>query len=41
MYPEITKFKYYIVDDNKVATSEISVLGRGDEKIAEMVSTEH
>ena len=30
-----------IIDDNEVATSEISVLGSGDEEIAEMVSTKH
>ena len=34
-------FQYYGVDDNEVATSEISVLGSGDEEIAEMVSTKH
>ena len=35
------KFQYYGVHDNKLATSEISVLGSGDEEIAEMVSTKH
>ena len=32
---------YQGVDDNYVATSEISVLGSGDENIAEMVSLKH
>ena len=31
----------YGVDYNEVATSEISVLGRGDEEIAKIVSTTH
>ena len=35
------KIQYYGVDDNEVATSEISVLGSGDEVIAEKVSTKH
>ena len=34
------KIQYYGIAD-KVATSEISVLGSGDEEIAEMVSTKH
>ena len=33
--------QYYGVDDNEVATSEISVLGSGDEDIAEMVGTKY
>ena len=31
--------QYYGIDDKEVATSEISVLGCGDEEIAEMVCT--
>ena len=32
---------FYGVDYNEVATSEISVLGSGDEEIAQMVITKH
>ena len=35
------EIQYCGVDDNKVATSEISVLGRWDEEIAEMVCAKH
>ena len=35
------KIQNYGIDDNPVATSEISVLDSGDEEIAEIVSTKH
>ena len=35
------KIQYYGVDDKEVATSGISVLGSGDEEIAEIVSIKH